>query len=86
MIDSIARLRSIIEHDPTPEELFIVLDDLPALLDCAEALARLHRNTPTLADMMEAGWDGSEINEAMEAHEQAIAALSTLNGKSNVPT
>ncbi len=40
------------------------------------ALRRLMKSLPTDSDMAAAGWDGSEINEAHDAHEAARAALS----------
>ena len=41
-----------------------------------EALQRLTKNFPTDSELDEAGWGGSEINDACDAYDAACAALS----------
>jgi hypothetical protein len=43
--------------------------------ELVEALIRLMRSFPTDSDLHEARWDDVEIEEAMNAHEKAHAAL-----------
>lgn len=49
----------------------------PALL---AALTRLCRAFPTDADMKEAGWEGSEIEEGCNAYDAARAAVAKATG------
>lgn len=89
MTDRYAKLRAdLAEEDRSvtgfvamPRELLVsLLADYDRL---REALQRVLRSTPTDGDMIEAGWEGPEVDEACAAYDAARAALAQEQGESN---
>jgi len=63
---------------PVTEQDWKLAAAAPELL---KALMRLMRSFPTDTDLLEAQWDGHEIEEAMSAHDAARAAIDKVKGE-----
>jgi hypothetical protein len=64
-----------------PTNILALLDEIDKLkaenAGLLHALTNLMRNFPTDHDMNEAGWDGSDIEKACSAHDDARAAIAS---------